>query len=164
MIGVLISLAVTVLVVWILLKKMKAQFVLFFGGLVLLVSALAMDALGLLPNGAQILPKGVSSTGFVGFDLFKCITSLMSSRVAGIGLLIMAASGYSTYMAKIGASALMADYISRPLRVFKSPYLVLALSYVVGAVADLFIPSASGLSMLLMVTMYPVLVRLGVLP
>ena len=162
MIGVLISLAVTVLVVWILLKKMKAQFVLFFGGLVLLVSALAMDALGLLPNGAQILPKGVSSTGFVGFDLFKCITSLMSSRVAGIGLLIMAASGYSTYMAKIGASALMADYISRPLRVFKSPYLVLALSYVVGAVADLFIPSASGLSMLLMVTMYPVLVRLGV--
>ena len=38
MIGVLISLAVTVLVVWILLKKMKAQFVLFFGGLVLLVS------------------------------------------------------------------------------------------------------------------------------
>lgn len=52
MIGVLISLAVTVLVVWILLKKMKAQFVLFFGGLVLLVSALAMDALGLLPHGA----------------------------------------------------------------------------------------------------------------
>ena len=92
MIGVLISLAVTVLVVWFLLKKMKAQFVLFFGGLVLLVSALAMDALGLLPNGAQILPKGVSSTGFVGFDLFKCIASLMSSRVAGIGLLIRARS------------------------------------------------------------------------
>lgn len=40
MIGVLISLAVTVLVVWILLKKMKAQFVLFFGGLVLLSWAL----------------------------------------------------------------------------------------------------------------------------
>ena len=36
MIGVLISLAVTLLVVWILLKKMKAQFVLVFGGFVLL--------------------------------------------------------------------------------------------------------------------------------
>lgn len=57
MIGVLISLAVTVLVVWILLKKMKAQFVLFFGGLVLLVSALAMDALGLLPNGVRFFPR-----------------------------------------------------------------------------------------------------------
>ena len=70
MIGVLISLAVTVLVVWILLKKMKAQFVLFFGGLVLLVSSLAMDALGLLPHGAQSLHKAVSSTCVVGFDLF----------------------------------------------------------------------------------------------
>ena len=120
-----------------------------------------MDALGLLPNGAQILPKGVSSTGFIGFDLFKCISSMLSSRVAGIGLLIMSAAGYSTYMSKIGASAIMADFLSRPLRVFKSPYIVLSLSYIVGAIADLFIPSASGLAMLLMVTMYPVLVKLG---
>ena len=36
MVGVIISLVVTGLVVYILLKKMKAQFVLFFGGLVLL--------------------------------------------------------------------------------------------------------------------------------
>lgn len=162
MVGVIISFVVTALVVYILLKKLKAQFVLFFGGLTLLLSATIMDACGLLPNGAQILPKGVASTGFIGFDFFKAITSLMSSRVAGIGLLIMAASGYSTYMSKIGASALMADYISRPLRVFKSPYIVLAMSYIVGAIADLFIPSASGLAMLLMVTMYPVLVKLGV--
>lgn len=162
MIGVIVSLLVTILVVKILLKKMKAQFVLFFGGLVLLIAALIMDAFGLLPNGAHILPKGVSSTGFIGFDLFKVITSLMSSRVAGIGLLIMAAAGYSKYMSMIGASAIMADYLSRPLRAFKSPYVVLALSYIVGAIADLFIPSASGLAMLLMVTMYPVLVKLGV--
>lgn len=66
MIGVLISLAVTVLVVWILLKKMKAQFVLFFGGLVLLVSALAMDALGLLPNGAQDSSQGCFEHGLRG--------------------------------------------------------------------------------------------------
>lgn len=162
MIGVIISLLVTVMVVRILLKKLKAQFVLFFGGLVLLLSAVLMDMAGLLPNGAQILPKGVASTGFVGFDFFKCISSIMSSRLAGIGLLIMSAAGYSTYMSKIGASAVMADYISRPLRVFRSPYVVLAMSYVIGALADLFIPSASGLAMLLMVTMYPVLVKLGV--
>ena len=135
MVGVIISLLVTIMVVVILLKKMKAQFVLFFGGLTLLVCSIAMDAFGLLPNGAQILPKGVASTGFIGFDLFKCITSLMSSRTAGIGLLIMSAAGYSKYMSMIGASAIMADY--------------------------LFIPSASGLAMLLMVTIYPVLVRLG---
>ena len=68
MVGVIISLLVTIMVVVILLKKMKAQFVLFFGGLTLLVCSIAMDAFGLLPNGAQILPKGVASTGFIGFD------------------------------------------------------------------------------------------------
>ena len=161
MVGVIISLLTTILVVKILLKKMKAQFVLFFGGLILLTAAVIMHLCGLLPNGAHLLPKGVSSTGFVGFDLFKAISSIMSSRLAGIGLLIMSAAGYSKYMSMIGASAIMADYLSRPLRVFKSPYLVLSMSYFVGAVADLFIPSASGLAMLLMVTMYPVLVRLG---
>lgn len=71
MVGVIISLLVTIMVVVILLKKMKAQFVLFFGGLTLLVCSIAMDAFGLLPNGAQILPKGVASTGFIGFDLFN---------------------------------------------------------------------------------------------
>lgn len=54
MVGVIISLLVTIMVVVILLKKMKAQFVLFFGGLTLLVCSIAMDAFGLLPNGAQI--------------------------------------------------------------------------------------------------------------
>ena len=161
MIGVIFSLIVTIVIVRILLKKFKAQFVLFLGGLILLAGAVVMDLLGLLPNGARILPKGVSSTGFIGFDLVKCITSIMSSRTAGIGLLIMSAAGYSRYMSLIGASAIMADYLSRPLRLLKSPYLVLSLSYVVGAFADLFIPSASGLAMLLMVTLYPVLVRLG---
>lgn len=107
------------------------------------------------------MPKGVASTGFIGFDLFKCITSLMSSRTAGIGLLIMSAAGYSKYMSMIGASAIMADYLCRPLRIFRSPYFVLSLAYIIGAIADLFIPSASGLAMLLMVTIYPVLVRLG---
>lgn len=61
----------------------------------------------------------------------------------------------------IGASAIMADYLCRPLRIFRSPYFVLSLAYIIGAIADLFIPSASGLAMLLMVTIYPVLVRLA---
>ena len=76
----------------------------------------------------------------------------------------MSAAGYSKYMSMIGASARMADVMSRPLRLLNSPYLVLALSYVVGQLMNIFIPSASGLALLLMVTMYPVLVKLGVSP
>ncbi|MCF0253966.1 MAG: C4-dicarboxylate transporter DcuC [Duodenibacillus sp.] len=163
MLGVILSLVVTAVMVRYLLKRFKAQFALFAAGLVLLAAALAMHAFGLLPS-ADILPKKVASTGFWGFDLFKCISSLFSSRVAGLGMIIMAAAAYSRYMSLIGASAHLADLMSRPLRAFKSPYVVLALSYIVGQLMNIFIPSASGLAMLLMVTMYPVLVRLGVSP
>ena len=44
MVGVIISLLVTIMVVVILLKKMKAQFVLFFGGLTLLVCGKATSS------------------------------------------------------------------------------------------------------------------------
>lgn len=164
MFGVFLSLIVTIFMVRYLLKHYKAQFVLLAGGLILLFSAIVMHHLGLLDGALNILPKKAASTGFEGFDPFKCITAIMSSRVAGLGLIIMSAAGYSKYMSMIGASARMADFMSRPLRSLNSPYLVLALSYVIGQIMNIFIPSASGLAMLLMVTMYPVLLRLGLSP
>ena len=164
MIGVIISLLVTVLMVRVLLKHYKPQFVLFVSGLIMLFAAIVLDLMGLLPGGLHILPKKAVSTGFVGFDPFKAISSIFSSRVAGLGLIIMSAAGYARYMSMIGASARMAEFMSKPLQKLKSPYLVLALSYIVGQIMNIFIPSASGLAMLLMVTMYPVLVRLGVSP
>lgn len=163
MTGVILSLLVTIFMVRYLLKRFRPQFVLFTGGLVLIFAALILHSFGVL-DAATILPKKVASTGWEWFDPFKCISSLMSSRVAGLGLIIMSASGYSKYMSMIGASARMADVMSRPLRCLNSPYLVLALSYLVGQVMNVFIPSASGLALLLMVTMYPVLVKLGVSP
>ncbi len=161
--GVILSLLVTIFMVRYLLKHFRPQFVLFAGGLLLLFAAIVMQQLGLI-DAAGILPKKVASTGWVGFDPFKCVSSIMSSRVAGLGLIIMSAAGYSKYMSMIGASARMADVMSRPLRLLNSPYLVLALSYIVGQLMNIFIPSASGLALLLMVTMYPVLVKLGVSP
>ena len=164
MLGVVISLLVTIFMVRVLLKHYKPQFVLFVSGLIMLFAAMLLDVMGLLPGGLHILPKKVASTGFLGFDPFKTISSIFSSRVAGLGLIIMSAAGYARYMSMIGASARMAEFMSKPLSKLKSPYLVLALSYIVGQIMNIFIPSASGLAMLLMVTMYPVLVRLGVSP
>jgi c4-dicarboxylate anaerobic carrier family protein len=79
-------------------------------------------------------------------------------------MLIMAASGYAKYMDRIGASRVLAETLVKPLRLLKSPYLVVGLAYLVGQFLNIFIPSASGLAMLLMVTIYPVLLRLGVSP
>lgn len=120
MTGVILSLLVTIFMVRYLLKHFRPQFVLFAGGLLLLFAAIVMQQLGFI-DAAGILPKKVASTGWVGFDPFKCVSSIMSSRVAGLGLIIMSAAGYSKYMSMIGASARMADVMSRPLRLLNSP-------------------------------------------
>lgn len=57
MIGVIISLLVTVLMVRVLLKHYKPQFVLFVSGLIMLFAANVLDLMGLLPGGLHILPK-----------------------------------------------------------------------------------------------------------
>ena len=86
----------------------------------------------------------------------------MAYRAAGLGMIIMAAGGFAKYMDHIGATDAMVAVCIKPLKLLKAPYLVLALGYAVGQVLNIFIPSAAGLAMLLLVTFYPTLVRLGV--
>ncbi len=154
--GALVSLAVTVFIVRLLLKHFRSQFVLFFGGIILLLTAILMG------HPEAILPAKQTTTGFWGFDIFKAISSIFSSRLAGLGLIIMAASGYAKYMDIIGASSYMARVMTSPLQHLKAPYVVVGASYAIGQFINIFVPSASGLAMLMMVTVFPVLMRLGV--
>ena len=158
MVGAIIAIVVTVIMAKCILMRLRPQFVVLFGGLLLLFIATALGPV------ESILPKKVASTGFWLFDPFKCMSSLFSSRTAGLGLIIMSATGYAKYMDVIGASKVMSRVMTSPLKMLKSPYLVVGLSYIIGQVMNVFIPSAAGLGTLLMVTMYPVLVRLGVSP
>lgn len=154
--GAIISLAVTAVVVRCLLKRYQAQIILLTAGVVLLACAVLLGA-----DSAQILPAKVKSTGWIGFDIFKFVERILSSRVGDLGLIIMAAGGYATYMDKIGASKAMVFAFLKPLRNLKAPYVLLAVVFVVGAVLKVFIPSAAGLALLLMVTMFPIVVALG---
>nr|EGE7842269.1 anaerobic C4-dicarboxylate transporter DcuC [Escherichia coli] len=61
-----------------------------------------------------------------------------------------------------GASRAMVSLLSRPLKLIRSPYIILSATYVIGQIMAQFITSASGLGMLLMVTLFPTLVSLGV--
>lgn len=152
--GVLLALIVTVWVGYMILKNYKAQTVLLVGGLVL------MGCSVLLGTGA-ILPAK-QSTGFIWFDLFEFINRTLSSRAAGLGLMIMAVAGFAKYMDHIGASKVLVGLAVKPLSKLHAPYVVLSMGYVLGQILALFIPSASGLGVLLMVTMFPILVKLGV--
>ncbi len=145
---------VVVWAAWLILKKYKAQTVLFLAGAILLAGSMIMEWGTIMPSG--------KSTGMWSFDLFELIRTLFANRVAGLGLNIMAVGGFARYMDKIGASNALVSLTIRPLMLLKSPYIVMSACWVLGMFLGLAINSASGLAMLLMVTMFPILVALGV--
>ncbi len=149
-----LSALVTFWVGYLIYKKYKPQPVLFMGGLVMMFLA---SVLGL---GEILGPK--ASTGCVFFDAFEFIRSTMSSNAAKLGLNIMSVGAFARYMDKIGASRALVRLTIKPLLALKSPYLVMSGTWVVGMLIGLCINSASGLAMLLMVTMFPILIGLGV--
>ena len=146
MIGVLLALVVTLWVGYMIFKNYKAQTVLMFGGIILMVCAVLLTGKGILPAKA--------STGLVWFDIFEFIKRTLSSRAAGLGLMIMSVAGFAKYMDHIGASKVLVNLAIKPLAKLRSPYIVMSAGYLLGQVLALFIPSASGLGVLLMVTMY----------
>ena len=152
--GIVISLIVTFWVGYLIVKKYKPQPVLFIAGMVLMFTAVF---LGL----GKILPVK-ESTGFVIFDAFEFIRKTFSSRAGGLGLNIMAVAGFARYMDHIGASKALVRLTITPLLALKAPYLVMAGAWILGMCLGLAINSASGLAMLLMVTVFPILTGLGV--
>ena len=114
------------------------------------------DRLGVDPIDAK------KSTNFIGFDFVQAFTNQMKGRLPGLGLNIMLIAGFSFYMDRIGASKALVKLCVKPLSAIRSPYVLLAVTYVVGQFMALFINSAVGLGLLLMASVYPLLVALGV--
>ncbi|MFZ7101173.1 MAG: C4-dicarboxylate transporter DcuC [Peptococcaceae bacterium] len=152
--GLLLGIIITIFVAYLILKNYKPQTVLMLGGIILM-------ALTIMLSLGTILSEE-TSTGFVWFDIFEFIKNTFSSRAAGLGLIIMSVAGFARYMDHIGASKVLVKLAVKPLQKLHAPYVVLALGYVLGQILNIFVPSASGLGVLLMVTMYPILVSLGV--
>lgn len=154
MFNIIIALIVTTIVGYFIMKKYKPQTVLLTAGIFLMI-------LASLFNTGSILADG-KTTGFWFFDIFEYIKDIFATDASGTGLIIMAVGGFAIYMDYIGASSAMVSLCIKPLKKINAPYFVLALSYVIGQALNIFIPSAAGLSVLLMATLFPVLVELGV--
>ncbi|MBP2638593.1 MAG: anaerobic c4-dicarboxylate antiporter, DcuC family [Firmicutes bacterium] len=154
MLGVTVALIVLAIVGYLIIKDYKPQAVLLAGGFF-------MMAFSIIFNFGAILPAK-QSTGFIWFDIYQYTENLLTSRTANLGILIMTCAGFARYMDKIGASDILVHYSIKPLSFFKSPYFVLSLGFIIGQFIHLAIPSASGLGLVLMVTMYPIYVGLGV--
>jgi len=154
MLGLILAIIITGIVAKMVYGRYKPQAVLMFGGIVLMFLAVAF--------GLGTILAEEKSTGFILFDIFEFMKLTFSNRAGGLGLTIMSVAGFAKYMDHIGASNQLVKIAIKPLEKVHAPYVVLALSYIVGQILNIFIPSASGLGVLLMVTMYPILVSLGV--
>ncbi len=154
MFGLIIAFLVIAFLIFMLYKKMNAQAALLISGL-LLLSCAAIFGLGDI-----IDPKKSLNLAF--FDLFEVVNQKMSSTLAGLGLTLMCIAGFSAYMDHVGASYSLFKVFEKPLQKVTNPYILLVASYFVVQVIVIFIPSHAGLALLLMVTLYPILVRTGV--
>ena len=152
--GAILSLVVIVVAGRLLLKKYNPHAVLLVSGLLMLIIAQALN---------YNLPLLKDPTGFSGFDLFRYIKESFSKTNAGVGLMIMAIGGFVAYIDKIGASDVLVHVASKPLTFLKSkPYVAASLVIPIGQLLFVAIPSAAGLGLLLMASMFPILINLGV--
>lgn len=154
----LVALLIIAATVYLVVRRYQTHATLFLAGFALLTTAHVAGLLSGEVSGED------SPTGLFAFDLFALASEAFSSRVARIGMIIMAAGGFAKYMSAIGASGALVRVSTGPLSRIDNPYLLLAVTYVVGQSLNIFIPSAAGLAMLLLVAMYPTLVRLGIRP
>ncbi len=152
MFGIIVTILAVALLAYFVIKNYYPPIILLIIGLLLLFIA------GL--TGVQIVPDK-TSTHFFGFDIAKAFTDVMQGRLPGLGLNIMAIAGFAVYMDRIGASKALVKMCVKPLQKIRSPYLLLALTYVVGQFIALFVNSAVGLGLLLMASIYPLLLALG---
>lgn len=151
---IVITLIVVAWVIYMILKKFYPQAVLLIAGIVLLFFACVF--------GHTPLLEGKQSSGAAFLDIFNTISVLLSSRVAGLGLMIMSIAGFAKYMEYIGASKSLFALVAAPIKYIKSPYILLVFSFFISQFLVLFIPSHAGLGLLLMVMLYPILIRAGV--
>lgn len=154
MTGIIISAVSILAAAYLILKKYYAPGALLFVGLVTLAVVACISP--------EPLVTGKKATHLAGLDVVQIVTNLLQSRAAGLGMNIMAIAGFSAYMDRIGASKALLRISVKPLTRIRSPYIVMTLGLALSLALNIFIPSAAGLALLLMVSLYPVLVAAGV--
>ena len=136
-------------------KKLQVNILLLFAGI-------ALNVLAILGGNMDLLPKGTHSTGFIGFDLFALLAALSKHQVATTGFIILVSGGFAAYMDQIGATDKLVSVCLKPLRKLRNPYLIMGAVFILGHFLGFVVTSAAGMAMLLAVSVYPLLIGLGV--
>ncbi|WP_077926902.1 C4-dicarboxylate transporter DcuC [Wohlfahrtiimonas populi] len=154
MIEILISVTFLIIAGYLIAKNYDAKIVLFLSGLALLYATVII--------GKPIFQEG--STGSVWLDPFKMATNVFTMQMGIVGLTIMVLFGFANYMNHIGANDAMVHTLSKPIKKIKSVYILVPIVFLLGNALQMVLPSAAGLAILLMATLYPALRMAGMSP
>lgn len=152
-----LAIILTILAGFLMVKGYKPVIVLLGTGFVLLAVSLIVNP------SVYLLEKDITS-GSRWFDILGLIEKIAGSQLTGVGLIIMAAGGFSAYMNKIGAARALVEVASGVVSRIRRPYLLLIIAYFLGQLLMMVIPSAAGLAILLLVVLLPILKNAGVNP
>ena len=145
----LVAIAAVGIVGFMLIKKMDIKISLFLIGIILMYIALLM--------GKEISFTDFASSGITWLDPFKLVGDQFVSTLTSAGFIILILGGYTAYMSHIGANEVTVSVLAKPIAHIKSPYVLVPITFLLGNLLSLVIPSASNLAIILMATLFPVL-------
>lgn len=155
--NILICLIIIVITGILLMKRYQPQPILIGMGILMMYIAYEGHWINAILDESQ-------STGVLVFDAMDIVRITTSENVVSLGLMIMTCAGYAKYMEHIGAGTRLAHTFIKPLYRLNRPYIVLALMFLLNMGLSICVPNSLSLALLMMVTIYPVLLRLGVSP
>lgn len=153
--NILICLIIIAITGILLMKRYQPQPILIGMGILMMYIAYEGSWINAILDESQ-------STGVLIFDAMDIVRITTLENVVSLGLMIMTCAGYAKYMEHIGAGTRLAHTFIKPLYRLNRPYIVLALMFLLNMGLSICVPNPLSLALLMMVTIYPVLLRLGV--
>ena len=112
-------------------------------------------------TGTSVLPEeATSGNAFV--DCFETISNAITQSLGSTGLVIMVVMGYVGYMTKIKAAELFSIVLGKPLRHLKHKEILIVATFAITVIVKLAIPSGVSEVTLLLATVYPILLAVGI--
>ncbi|MDA3968701.1 C4-dicarboxylate transporter DcuC [Helicobacter ibis] len=149
-----------IIVSYYILKKYNPIFIFLFSGIILIIFAFYITG---TPIPKSPTREDVSFLNVL-LDSYAFIVATFKEQLSGTGLIIMSVAGFAAYMKHINASAKLAFLANKSLGKIQNKYLILSGTFVVGMALKIVISSYTGLLLLLLACIYPVLIALKIRP